>query len=195
MATTTRKAAVVAAVVMVGTAIAPGRALGAPPDWPTVVLHVTPMVHVPADRLANAQKIATRTYANIGVRIVWTNGYARAAAPDGALHLDVILVGEAAADSKNSNRTAFGQAGRVIRRAYIYYSRITDHARLTDGDPVWVLALVLAHEVGHMLLPEYSHSLSGLMRAKWEGRIEIVPDFAADQAATIRSLLTTAGAN
>jgi hypothetical protein len=33
------------------------------------------------------------------------------------------------------------------------------------------------------------------MRANWAGRIKSVPDFAADQVATIRTLLTTVGAN
>jgi hypothetical protein len=191
MATTTTKAAVVVAATLVASVIGPGRALGASPDMPTVVLHVNHLVDVPADQLAEAQKIATRTYANIGVRLVWTGGFARATAPDGALHLDVILLGAAAADRKNANRMAFGQAGRVIRRAYIYYSRIADHARETSTHLAMILAFVLAHEVGHMLLPEYSHAPSGLMRARWEGRLMFVPDFAADQAATIRALLTT----
>jgi hypothetical protein len=195
MATTASKAAAAVVAAIVVTLIAPGRALGAPLEMPIVVLHVTPHVDVPADRLANAQKIATRTYAKIGVRLVWTGGLARAAAADGALHVDVLLLGEDDANAKNPKRTAFGQAGREIRRAYIFYSRITDHARRTKGDSTLVLAFVLAHEVGHVLLPEHSHASSGLMRGNWEGRIDCVPDLDPDQAATIRTLLSEALAN
>jgi hypothetical protein len=190
-ATTTAKAAAVVVAAMVASAMGTGQAVAASPDMPTVVLHVAALIEVPADQLADAQKTASQTYAHIGVRLVWTGGFARTAAADGALHLDVILIGAAAADRMNANRTAFGQAIRAAQRAYIYLGRIVDHARHTSVDPAWVLALVLAHEVGHMLLPEYSHAPSGLMRATWDGRIVDVPDFAADQAATIRTLLTT----
>jgi len=180
------------AAAVVASAMATGQTLSAAPDVPTVVLHLTSLIDVPPNDLANAQKTAAESYARIGVRLVWTDVLARAA--DGALHLEVILLGEQTADGKNANRTAFGQAGRATGRAYIYCARIADYARHSGSDPARVLALVLAHEVGHMLLPQHSHTPSGLMRGTWTGRIVRVPHFTADQAVTIRTLLTTATA-
>ena len=62
----------------------------------------------------------------------------------------------------------------------------------TNGDPATTLALVLAHEIGHLLLPEYSHAPSGLMRAHWEGRVDNIPSFIPAQATTIRMMLASA---
>ena len=52
-----------------------------------------------------------------------------------------------------------------------------------------VFGLVLAHEIGHMLLPRYSHTALGLMKAGWVGAISAIPEFLPEQAATIRTLL------
>ena len=49
----------------------------------------------------------------------------------------------------------------------------------------YLLGVVVAHEVGHILLPAYSHSPSGIMRANWEGRLIDIPGFTKVQAATI----------
>jgi hypothetical protein len=140
------------------------------------------------DRI-EAQKRATRVYERIGVRLAWTNGDAADAPADGALHLDVVVLPGDMADQKSADQTALGQAGHVTRRAYIFFSRIEAYAIQTGSDPARVLAAVLAHEIGHMLLPVYSHSPSGLMRARWIGRVGDVPDFDRQQGETIRSLL------
>jgi hypothetical protein len=52
-----------------------------------------------------------------------------------------------------------------------------------------MLGFVLAHEIGHMLLPRYSHTALGLMKAAWVGTITGIPEFLPEQAATIRTLL------
>jgi hypothetical protein len=112
------------------------------------------------------------------------------AAADGALHLDVIILDTVMTARMQPAPMAFGKASHVARRAFIYSTRVIDHAIETRSDPRWVLGLVLAHEVGHMLLPVYSHSPSGLMRADWEGRLTTIPDFLPAQAAEIRAQLT-----
>src|SRR5262249_47183034 len=107
---------------------------------------------------------------------------------DGALHLNVILL-SAEMTARRQPAPApmtLGQASRETRRAFIYSARVINHAIQTGSDPSWVLALVLAHEVGHMLLPVYSHTTSGLMRPYWEGRIAAIPDFLPSQAEEIR---------
>ena len=195
MATRGARAAMVAAAVATLTS---GRAMASPGDMAPLVLHVTDYAHLktgeldlkPGD-LLEAKRLATAVYARIGVRVVWADGCAAGAAPDGALHLDVILL-SAEMTARRQPAPApmtFGQASRETRRAFIYSARVINHAIQTGSDPSWVLALVLAHEVGHMLLPVYSHTTSGLMRPYWEGRIAAIPDFLPSQAEEIRSRL------
>ena len=43
-----------------------------------------------------------------------------------------------------------------------------------------------------MLLPVYSHTRDGIMRAEWSGHIATIPNFVPEQAAAIRSRLSAA---
>ena len=169
-----------------------GRAAwAAPADVATVVLHVVDLQKVPAGELADAQKTAARAYARIGVRLVWSAGSAAIAARDGALHLDVVILDAAMTANRMAPASALGAASREAKRAYIFYPQVVAHAMRNSGDPARTLAYALAHEVGHMLLPEYSHASDGLMRATTEGRIVNIPNFTSAQASTIQALLVS----
>jgi len=172
--------------------LAGGRAVAAPGDTAPLSLHVTDYAHLKRGELLEAERLAAGVYARIGVRVVWTDGCATEAARDEALHLDVIILSEemTARRQPAPGPMIFGQASRETRRAFIYSARVINHAIQTSSDPRLVLALVLAHEVGHMLLPEYGHTTSGLMRSYWEGRIAAIPDFLPSQGEQIRSGLT-----
>jgi hypothetical protein len=132
MATTGARAAMVAVAVATVTS---GRAVASPRDTALLVLHVTDHAHLQTGELLEAERLAARVYARIGVRIAGTDGYAAGGAADGALHLDVMIL---SAEMMARRQPApapmtFGPASR---------------------DPSGMLALVFAHEVGHMLLPE-----------------------------------------
>jgi hypothetical protein len=182
----TRTTRAVAAGAVALSVLGPGKATAATAATRTVVLHVSDLAGVPVRDRAEAEKRATRVYEQIGVRLAWTNGDAAHAPADRSLHLDVVVLPGDMSDRMNADRTQFGQASHVTRRAYIHFSRITAYAVQSGSDPACVLAMVLAHEIGHMLLPEYSHSPIGLMRAEWTGRFVDVPDFDRQQGATIR---------
>jgi hypothetical protein len=157
----------------------------------TVVLHVRDYQKVSPRRLIQAESLAARVYARIGVRLLWTDGNAREARADGNFHLDVVILTEAMTAVGLADPLAFGKASRITRRASIFYARIVEHARHTKSDPDRALALVLAHEIGHMLLPEDSHTDSGLMQARWTRRIVTIPAFLPAQAIAIRAKLAT----
>jgi len=167
------------------------RAAAAPAETPTVVLHVLDYVHLQSDELHEAQTLAAKVYSNIGVNVVWTDGTAGAAPADGARHLDVVILTPEMTKQRSAPPGAFGQAGPEQRRAYIYYKRIVDRAIETRSDPRRLLGVVFAHEVGHMLLPIYSHTEEGLMRPEWSGPyFGKIPDFLPSQGAEIRKELT-----
>jgi hypothetical protein len=180
------------AAALVALVVTPDATAAAPPPVATVVLHTADFQHVPTTLLADAQRIATGVYADVGVRLIWTDGYARQAPADGAFHLDVVILTAELTERRRRPASAVGDASHMAKRAYIYYGRIISHAEGTNSEPRIALAAVLAHEVGHLLLPEYSHARSGIMRAKWNGRIGSLPGFLPAQAATIRRLLTIA---
>ena len=54
--------------------------------------------------------------------------------------------------------------------AIISTERANRLARAHNGALYLVLGHVMAHELGHILLGEYPHSLSGIMRAQWSIR-------------------------
>jgi len=153
----------------------------------TVVLHVRDFQGVPRNEFADAQRGASEIYRHIGVRLVWTDGSAMLDAVDRCLNVDIVILDGAMADRNNPEPTAFGQASHTTRRAYIYYSRIVAFARRTHSNPDRALALVLAHELGHVLLPEYSHTAAGIMRPTLSGPVFKLPRFGPLQAMTIRS--------
>lgn len=157
----------------------------------TVVLHVADHQHVPAGELAAAQRRAAATFAKLRVRLVWTGGSQALAAPDHAWHFDVAILSAAMTHAKRPEADALGEASAGARRASIHYARVLDYAKRTQSDPACVLALALAHEIGHLLLPPNSHTDWGVMRAAFEGRIVTLPEFASPQAATIRARLGT----
>jgi hypothetical protein len=163
-----------------------------------VVVHVANEAPVSHGALADAEQLATELYHAAGVRAVWTDGHAWTAQPDGAFHVDLVLLSrDQLAGRYQSDGIAeqvFGTASRPNRRACVFYDRIYDHARLTGSNVTRLLGAIIAHEVGHLLLPAFSHSSIGIMRAHWEGRIVHVPGFTADQGMTIRTLLAAANA-
>ena len=68
----------------------------------------------------------------------------------------------------------------------MFYSRIETQARRTGTNQTLAFAFVMAHELGHLVLPRHSHVATGLMRADWPGWLTRVPDFLPLQAETIR---------
>jgi hypothetical protein len=177
--------AVMAAVALLGGS----QAMAAETTDADLVLHVTTYERIPDAEMAGAQQAVVQVYGRIGVHIAWAGGVAAEAAADRARHIDVIFLTAAMADRKQPNASAFGQASHVTGRAYIYPTRVFAHASQTSSDPELVLGLVLAHEIGHVLLPEYSHTPSGLMRAQWQGRLVAIPGFLPGQATTIRTMI------
>ena len=165
-------------------------ATASPEARATVVLHVRDYARVDAGELAFAQKEAARIYERAGVHLRWTDGSAKLAAIDGNLHLDVLILNGSGMERKLPDPTTFGAAGHATKRAYVCYPRIVDHIRRRGGNLSILLGFVLAHEIGHMILPENSHSMSGLMRATWEGRMVSIPDFLPAQAEAIRTIVS-----
>ena len=195
----TKATATVAAMVTILTAGSALRIDAASNPELVVVVHVTDYAHISSRELAAAERVAARVYAAAGVRAIWTDGAERTPQPDRAFHIDVSLLSRdmvvQKCQTEGIEEGVFGRAASATKRAYIFYNRIVDRSVHTRVDVSRLLGMVLAHEIGHVLLPADSHSASGIMRGTWEGRIVNVPNFTDDQGAAIRSLLAAVHAN
>ena len=77
---------------------------------------------------------------------------------------------------------------------WIFYPRIRAYSAELGMDASQLLGHVMAHEMGHLLLPYGAHSLAGLMRPAWDraqvrAAAEGLLTFTPDQAALIRERL------
>ncbi len=160
----------------------------------TLILHVEDYARIPAADRSLAEAEVTRIYATAGVRTIWATGNENANVP--GLHVRVILfsrdvaIGEFV--SERVPDSVLGLAARAAGRAYIFTHRIANLALQQGDDFRLVLGRVIAHEVGHLVLPEYSHSDQGIMRANVGVRSKSDREFTTEQAAVIRSILLAA---
>ena len=164
--TTTAHIAAAFALAAIGAAATP-RPAAARPAGLTVVLHVSNFADVSVRDLAAAEAEATRVYDDIGVRLVWTEQAMGPADADGARHLAMLLLSHEMTERKTHDQgigdNVLGVALNVTRRAYIFRSRIARFALIKAQDGNTLLGRVIAHEVGHLLLPLDSHSAEGIM--------------------------------
>ena len=195
----TKTTATVAAMVVMVAAGAVGHVDAAPRAERVVVVHVTDYAHVSPGTLANAEQLVTEVYSATGVEVVWINGMTAADQPAGSFEVNVVVLSREMADQRRQRDgvadSIFGTAVQAARRVYIFYNRIADHAAGTRTVVSLPLGLVLAHEIGHLLLPAYSHSRTGIMRAEWDGPIRLVPSFTNNQGATLRRRLVAVSGN
>jgi hypothetical protein len=121
----------------------------------------------PADVVSDAKREASRLFALIGVDITWVD---QVPSPLGRLRVVSVTPWEpddrkTATSVLGYTQTAPGQRGI---RAYVFWRRVerASHAFTASLDKV--LAVAIAHEIGHMLLPNGKHAKFGLMRAPWD---------------------------
>jgi hypothetical protein len=156
----------------------------APRPGMIVVVHVTDRAQVPAGEWAEAKQLVSWVFKRIGVRTIWADGAAAAVPVDGAFHVDVVILSTRAAAVADD---VFGSAVGLTKLADVYFGPIADYATRTRSFTSRLLGMVIAHEIGHLLLPA-GHSSYGIMQAHWYGRILVVSGFTNDQGVTIRRL-------
>ena len=145
--------------------------------------------------LLEARQQVTMIYDAIDVSLVWPE---EPGVPDGTapIHLVALVLSDARTDqflrSKELSPLVLGVAPYQTGRVYVFWDRIARRARENDVLPQIVLARVLAHEIGHHLLPRQGHADSGIMRPSVDYRVGEPPAFTSTQAASIRQLLSDA---
>jgi Zn-dependent peptidase ImmA (M78 family) len=83
------------------------------------------------------------------------------------------------------------QANSEARRVYVLWDRIgpaVDRQAIAHGD---ALGLVIAHELGHVLLPGRGHSRSGIMQANYDVFLSYRLKFTAEESAAMRAFIAS----
>jgi hypothetical protein len=148
--------------------------------------------------LAAAERVAGAIYAAAGVEVRWLNGGPHPLAGD-EFDLTVAIVsgegpqalartaetlGLAASDSAGD-----GQRGRM---AWVFFDRVEDRASAHHLPIYRVCGEVIAHELGHLLLPA-GHSERGLMRPVLDLRYNTVEHFSDRETGLIQARAMSIG--
>jgi hypothetical protein len=139
---------------------------------------------VPADTLARAEDEIARIFGKAGLNLEWT------ACPTSEdelerqpscqermspMELGLTILSRKTAPRGTLRKGYLGYSdvfsnGQIGHYAYLYYDALLSPAYSSQLSPHQTLALVVAHEFGHLLLGSEVHSPSGLMHSRWDSR-------------------------
>ena len=135
-----------------------------------LVLQMHNFAGAPPSIVESAQRELTRVYAEIGVPVEWAGAEDRPDTGAGrAMH--IILVAREAGALRHTRDTVLGATlwtDKGTSAVYVFYQRVEAEARRHAVSLALVLACTLAHELGHVLMPDRGHTAEGLMRACWK---------------------------
>jgi hypothetical protein len=136
----------------------------------TVVIHND--AAIPATVLQQARAIATAIYRAIGVELDWwdpshpgtevtDDPAAPSAWPAAAIHVRLIGDSPDLRRRISARELGFAASGATLATVLVkLLDQLAGNKRLNVGE---LLGVVIAHEVGHLLLPPNSHTAGGLM--------------------------------
>lgn len=179
----------------------------------SLTLRIHDYSRVPSDSLSRATAIVTRTYEKIGVRTEWM-GVARPAEqrdasrrrdetpPRPAAQLTIIILTPEMAARAHVAEQVLGYAAvpdeGMGSIAFAVYERVRAAARKIPANEAELLGFVMAHEIGHLVLPRGSQpDTTGLMKNHWQvrdlQRLDLLTlDFSAEQARQVRDTIENA---
>jgi hypothetical protein len=167
-------------------------------DRPAVFVHIENHAAVLPETVAGAREQLAHIFDAAGVHVE------SSADPDHdrcahGFSVHVLLLGGARGErfikTEQVNRRALAQANSDARRVYVFWDRVgpaVDHQAIAHGD---ALGLVIAHELGHVLLPARAHSPSGLMQANYNVYLSYGLKFDAEEAAAMRAFIAAVREN
>lgn len=143
-----------------------------------------------------AATVVETIYRKAGLTTIWAHDLPGIAADPRTDVTVIAITGDASRAAATSfdvptNALAFvpGAAGNHGRLVYVFEDRIAALSSKSGIAYSALLGRVLAHEIGHVLLPFNSHSRTGIMRAALDSRSMHLEFFTDAQAAIIRARL------
>ena len=127
-----------------------------------ISVHVVADARVPRDVVERAKPETARIYQHIGIDVVFVDESSA----------DIITVRVVETPMKEAKGAAMGVAPRggsqIGCLAYAFYGRVDSYARQHATSVAEGPGHVMAHELGHLLLPHGSHAKRGIMTAAWD---------------------------
>jgi hypothetical protein len=142
----------------------------------TIELVVINRAQVPERIVSRATTEAVRIYRSLGINLGSSTTGEFPVAPQLIVTIvsrpgDVPLLPDELATKSVHERVLGVAPGHQNRRdlaVWAFWARIENTGTMRGIDPGVLLGHVIAHEIGHLLLPYDAHSESGIMRAAWD---------------------------
>ena len=155
----------------------------------TLLVQVDNDARIPAADIAQMEEVVARSFLAIGVHVLWEHGEVALDDPRGVrVHLRLLsrTSGDRKITRERIGRAVLGQTNRPARLVYIFTPRLVEASVKFARDYTLILGLVVAHELGHVLLPAGSHSDSGIMNARTNLWGKIAHEFTPEEGEAIR---------
>jgi hypothetical protein len=153
-------------------------------DRPTATVRVDNLAAIRNEYLQFAEDRAATVFSGIGAHIIWID-------EDSTIQQHVnpsftLVVLRAGPTEGHDSRLVdtLGTAVPSVRRAHVFLDRI-EALNVSSNSILSVLGDVMAHELGHLLLPPPGHSLDGIMRPNVAIQLAPAPTFSKSQALQI----------
>ena len=152
------------------------------------------------DVVQSAERDTAAIYAAAGIEIIWVDRASDRTRLDD-VDLTVVLRPETAGGLAKTitdaslgyavtEPAARGQRGRLV---WVFFERVEKHAERNHIQISRLCGLVMAHEIGHLVLPA-GHTETGLMRATWDLHSGSLQFFSTHQREEIHARLAMARA-
>jgi hypothetical protein len=142
-------------------------------DEVRVTVHVENHARVAAAEWGVVQREIEDIYRRTGITLTWAGPLLvpfSEVPKDGVRRVAVVLVNiqEPFDGSALDTADVLGRAVPGISRAWVFANRVSEMTKVGAIDPTLLLARVVAHEIGHLLLESRAHAPHGIMRAGLE---------------------------
>jgi hypothetical protein len=118
-----------------------------------------------------AGKEVDRIYRHAGMKLEWLTAQKAPDSHIGAFTVRLVVRARPLWKPDASSRFLMGAAPGGAREcggiAYLFVDQALEFSKVQQTAPALVIGTVAAHEIGHLLLGDHSHSSEGMMRASW----------------------------
>ncbi len=139
----------------------------AQPARPGVLVMLQNDANVPTELVERARGEVTRLFSLIDIDLVWVTDVPQ---PGTRLRVVSITMWEPPDQKVQPSVLGYthGAQGKRGVRGYVFWRRVERTSLTFSARLDYVLAVAIAHELGHMLLPDGKHAKGGLMGAPWD---------------------------
>lgn len=151
-------------------------------ERPRIALHIKNHAGVDRDDLARARAEVERIFDTADIKVAWVDA-------EGEGRIAILLLTLTRDSQEDAVGCALGLAIASRSTAYVFVNRIVRTTRNGAVDVPVAIGRVMAHEIGHILMPERRHSRFGIMRGDLDAGYSNPASFSGEEAQTMRKRL------